>query len=202
MDNTETSPTPAETTVEAEAKAEVETKMEAEAETEVKTQMGAEADVEVEAKTEAQAKTVAKTQRGRPFQSGESGNPKGRPKGSRNKATLAAEALLEAEAETITRKAVEKALEGNLPAIRLCLERLLPLRRERPVAFDLPKIEAPADVLAASSAVVAACAEGTLSPGEARDVMDLLAVHLRAVEQHDIETRLCALENAKKEEGR
>jgi hypothetical protein len=53
---------------------------------------------------------------------------------------MAVEALLDGEAKAIARKAVEKALEGDMAALRLCLERLLPPRRDRPVVFDLPKI--------------------------------------------------------------
>ena len=59
--------------------------------------------------------------RGRPFEKGRSGNPKGRPMGVRNKATEAAELVLDGEAEALTRKAVERALEGEASALRLCL---------------------------------------------------------------------------------
>src|SRR5258708_3319573 len=99
---------------------------------------------------------TAKKQRGRPFKAGWSGNPEGRPRGSRNKATMAVEALLDGEANAIARKAVEKALEGDMAALRLCLERVLPPRRDRPVVFDLPKIEGVSDALNASSAVLTA----------------------------------------------
>src|SRR5580704_11696466 len=61
--------------------------------------------------------------RGRPFAKGQSGNPAGRRRGCRNKATRAAEAYLDGEAETLARKAVELALAGNALALRLCLER-------------------------------------------------------------------------------
>jgi hypothetical protein len=64
-------------------------------------------------------KTGEKQRNLKPFRPGQSGNPDGRPKGSRNKATLAMEALLDGEAEAITRKAIEKALEGDMTAIRL-----------------------------------------------------------------------------------
>ena len=64
--------------------------------------------------------------RGRPFVKGRSGNPRGRPAGSRNKKTLAAAVLLEGESEALTRKAVELALEGDPTALRLCIERILP----------------------------------------------------------------------------
>ena len=60
------------------------------------------------------------------FEKGVSGNPNGRPKSARNKSTLAAEALLDGEAGALTRKAIELALNGDLGAIRLCLERIIP----------------------------------------------------------------------------
>jgi len=142
------------------------------------------------------AEKTRKIQRGRPFKSGKSGNPLGRPKGSRNKTTMAVEALLEGDAEGIARKAVEKALEGDMAALRLCLERLLPPRRDRPVTFELPKIENVNDLVIASSAILKACAAGTLSPGEALEVMGLVSSHVRVLEMTDIEARLTALEKA------
>jgi hypothetical protein len=145
------------------------------------------------------AENTAKKQRGRPFELGKSGNPSGRPKGSRNKTTLAVEALLDGESEAITRKLLEKALEGDMTALRLCLERLLSPRRDRPVAFDLPPIETTADALSASSSVLAACADGVLSPGEAAQVMESISTHVRMLEAVEIEARVSALE---KERGR
>jgi hypothetical protein len=142
----------------------------------------------------APAEDTAQKQRGRPFEPGSSGNPHGRPKGSRNKTTMALEALLDGEAAAITRKAIEKALEGDMAALRLCVERVLPARRDRPVAFELPKIETAADAPEASSAVLEACAEGTLSTREAAEVMALIATHCKTLELTDIETRLAALE--------
>src|SRR5215831_10001939 len=141
------------------------------------------------------AENAAKKQRGRPFKAGRSGNPEGRPRGSRNKATMAVEALLDGEANAIARKAVEKALEGDMAALRLCLERLLPPRRDPPIAFDLPIISV-SDALNASSEVLTACAAGTLSPGEAAEVMGLISTHVRMLEMTDIEARLTALEKA------
>jgi hypothetical protein len=144
----------------------------------------------------ASAENTARKQRGRPFERGKSGNPKGRPKGSRNQTTMAVEALLDSEAVALTRKAVEKALEGDMAALRLCLERVLPPRRDRPVTFDLPKLETASDSLNASAAILAACAAGSLSPGEAADIMDLLSVHVRTIEIVEIEARLTTLEKA------
>jgi hypothetical protein len=91
---------------------------------------------------------------------------------------------------------VEKALEGEMAALRLCLERVLPPRRDRPVTFDLPKIESVNDALNASSTVLIACAAGTLSPCEAAEIMGLISTHIRMLEVTEIEARLTALEKA------
>ncbi len=104
------------------------------------------------------------------------GNP-GKPKGTRSRATMAAEALLNGEAEALTRKAVERALEGDSVALRLCLERLVPPRKDAPVTIDLPKIESASDVVDASAAVLAAVGAGDVTPDEAGRVMTLLTAH-------------------------
>jgi hypothetical protein len=67
--------------------------------------------------------------------------------------TLAVEALLDGEAETITRKAIELAKEGDLTALRLCLDRIAPPRKDRPVLFELPPIMSAADAVQASGAL-------------------------------------------------
>jgi hypothetical protein len=85
--------------------------------------------------------TVQKQNRPWQFQLGQLGNPKGRPKGCRHRATVAAEALLDGEAEGLTRKAIELALAGDTTALRLCLERILPARKDRPIRLQIPQIE-------------------------------------------------------------
>jgi hypothetical protein len=120
-------------------------------------------------------------QRGRPFKKGQSGNPAGKKKGTRNRATLAAEMLLDGEAEALTRRAIELALDGEPTALRLCLERLLPPRRERAVQFTLPPIKHTGDVAKAGSAVLAAVAEGHLTPSEAITLTALIEAHGRGL---------------------
>src|SRR5215813_3228417 len=83
--------------------------------------------------------------RGRPFEKGQSGNPAGRPKGARNRTTIAVEALLDGQAEAITQKAIELALQGDRVALRLCLERILPAQRERRINFAMPSLESAED---------------------------------------------------------
>jgi len=144
------------------------------------------------------AENTAPKQRGRPFERGKSGNPKGRPKGARNRTTALVEALLDGEAEEIVRKVVNKALEGDTAALRLCLERILAPKRERRVAFELPTIASATDAANASSVVLAECAAGTLSPSEASEIMALISSHVRVLEVGEIEARVVALERGSK----
>lgn len=140
------------------------------------------------------AEKTAGKQRGRPFRKGDSGNPAGRPLGARHKATVAAETLLDGEAEALTRKAVEMALSGDITALRLCLERILPPRRERPVRFRLPLLQSPADAAAAMAAIAAAVANANLTPGEAAELSQLVESYVKSLEATEFDERLRALE--------
>ena len=116
------------------------------------------------------------------FQKGRSGNPAGKPKGAppRHRATLAAEGLLDGETEALTRKAVELALAGDVTALRLCLERILSPRRERPVTFTLPALRSAADTAAAMAALLAAVADGHIGLAEASEAAKLVDAFVRA----------------------
>ena len=103
------------------------------------------------------------------FEPGQSGNPNGRPPGSRNKTTVAIEQLLEDAAETIARKAIELAKSGDTALIRLCLNRLSPPRRDRHIPFALPEIHTPADALDAVAAITNAVAAGELGRASCRE---------------------------------
>ncbi|GJE52653.1 hypothetical protein GOFOIKOB_5727 [Methylobacterium tardum] len=128
------------------------------------------------------------------FGAGRSGNPAGRPKGARNHTTRAVEALLDGEAAALTRKAIELALDGDGPALRLCLDRLLPPRKDRPVTFALPPIVTTDDLPKATGAIVAAVAAGELTPAEAAEISKTLDVHVRAIEATELHRRMAALE--------
>ena len=118
------------------------------------------------------------------------GNP-GKPLGARNKATLAALALLEGEAEALTRRCVELALEGDTTALRLCLKRLLP--RSRAVRLPLP-LRTLADLDQATEAVSGALAEGAVALDEVAVLTGLIETRRRLLETTELERRLAALE--------
>ena len=128
------------------------------------------------------------------FAKGTSGNPAGRPAGARNKATLAVEAMLEGEAERLSRKAIEMALEGNVVALRLCLDRIAPPRRGRPVSLDIGAVRTAADFADAQAAVLMAMATGEITLEEAADAARVIEAVGSAYERRDMENRLAALE--------
>lgn len=140
--------------------------------------------------------------RGRPFQKGQSGNPAGRPQGSRNKATLAVQALIDGQADALVNKALELALAGDGPILKAILDRLCPPRKDAPVRLELPRVVSATDLPRVTGAILTAVAEGELTPGEAQALAGLVEGHRKALEAEEVELRLAALERAVKEGSR
>jgi hypothetical protein len=103
-------------------------------------------------------------------------------------------ALLDGEAEALTRQAVTLALGGDTTALRLCLERIAPPRKDSPVQFDLPRMETARDAAKAAGAVLDAVALGDLTPTEGAHIMGLVETYRRTLEATEIEARVAALE--------
>ena len=134
--------------------------------------------------------------RGRPFPKG---NP-GRPPGSRNRKSLALEALLDGQAEAITAKVVEMALDGDRVAMRLCFERLISVRTEPPISIGLPKIKSVENAAAAMAAIVAAVAAGDITPSQGAAVSELVTNTIRVMEAEQLLKRIEALEQDRSDE--
>src|SRR5260370_42553829 len=129
-----------------------------------------------------------------PFQNGQSGNPTGRPRGARTRRTLALEAIMEGESEVIARKAIEMAKGGHMAAIRLVMDRMAPVHKDRAVDFELPPLNTPADAVSASAAIAAAVAAGDLTPIEAAQLSKVVHAYVQALEAHVFEQRVARLE--------
>jgi hypothetical protein len=132
------------------------------------------------------------------WQKGESGNPAGAKQGSRHRVSLAVEALLEGEAEKLTRKAIDAALGGDMIALRLCMDRIAPVRKDRPVHFDAPPLRHPEDAIGAISAIVQGMADGVLTANEATAAANIVGNFVRALEATEHEERIKRLEQAVK----
>jgi len=108
------------------------------------------------------------------FPPGRSGNPAGRPPGARNKSTLALEDALAARSEDLVDALLRSARDGKGAALRICFDRLAPLRKGRPVPFELPPLACHDDVVAAAAQIVMGMADGELTPAEAQDIFKVL----------------------------
>ena len=128
------------------------------------------------------------------FKPGQSGNPAGRPKGARHRTTVAIEALLEGEAETIARKAIEAAKAGDMVAIRLVLDRICPARKMRPIHIELPPIHDAGGVAEAHQEILRAACAGELLLDEAQALSVLLEARRHSLETQELEARLSELE--------
>ena len=131
--------------------------------------------------------------RGKPF---EPGNP-GKPRGARSRVTRAMEELLEGQHVALTQVAINKALDGDTVALRLCLDRLAPPRKDAPISIELPPVTSAEDTVTASAAVLVAVGAGEITPDEAGRLMALLSAHRSIIEVGDLERRIFALEERK-----
>ena len=131
--------------------------------------------------------------RGRPFQPGNKYGH-GRPPGSRNKVISKPQEVLEQHGDMLMKKCVFDGLKGDKTSLRLCIERLMPARRQRELQFKLPALKTIADLEAASEAVVRGVARGKLTPGEGQAFTLMLEGRRRVIETEDLEGRIRALE--------
>ena len=128
------------------------------------------------------------------WKKGQSGNPAGKKPGTRHRATLAIEQLLDGEGEALTRKAIELALDGDMSALKLCLDRICPPRKSRPINIDLPDVSTGKGVSLAQGVVVQAVGDGEITPDEASILSSILEARRKSIELADIEIRLGKIE--------
>lgn len=113
---------------------------------------------------------------------------------TRCQVTLFAEKILEDDREDIVRAVIEAAKKGDPTAMRLCIERLIPVRKGRSITFKLPPIKIAADIVAAFSELSRAMAAGELTTDEASSIAAVLEMQRKAIETSEVEQRLQKLE--------
>jgi hypothetical protein len=131
------------------------------------------------------------------YKKGQSGNPAGKRPGTRNKTTLALETLLDGEAKTLTRKAIEMAKGGDPAMLRLCIERLIPPRKDRPINFELPPLTTTQDASVAMLKILEGVANGNLTPSEASEISRVIENYSETVRLSDLEQRIAEMEQRK-----
>jgi hypothetical protein len=126
--------------------------------------------------------------RGRPFANGNAG----RPRGSKNRKTLVAQALLAGEETELVRKAIELAKAGDVQMLKFLLDRLLP--KERLLKIDIPRLDFADEAIEAMAAVSGAIAEGRITPSEGASLSNVISGYSRAIEVWDLSRRIEAIE--------
>jgi hypothetical protein len=102
--------------------------------------------------------------------------------------------LLAGEAKALTRKAIELALQGDTTALRLCLDRVAPVRKGT-VRTYLPPVNTPGDLVAALGTISEAVTRGELTPDEGQSIVAILEGQRRAIETVELEQRIVRLES-------
>lgn len=128
--------------------------------------------------------------RGRPFQPGNSGKPKG----ARHRATQMIENILAEGAEATARATVTAAENGDMTAARLVLDRVCPLRKGRPIRLSIPAIDTPAEISAALSTVTLAMCRGEITPEETAVIASVIKAKSELVSVVELEARIRELE--------
>jgi Family of unknown function (DUF5681) len=128
------------------------------------------------------------------FQPGHSGNPSGRPRGSRNRRSLLAEKLYDENAEALVTRAIELALKGDGPAMRVCMDRICAPMKDRAVEFELPAMQTAADATTAMGSVAQSLADGDLTATEAAGLGKFVNSFAQTISSADLTQRVERLE--------
>jgi hypothetical protein len=130
--------------------------------------------------------------RGKPFEPGNKAG-KGRPVGSQNKKSVLL-GMVEERGEAIITKGILMALNGDRVALRLFIERLIPVAQLPATRFRLPKNDGELDMKKVLMSVLKQTSTGLLSPQQAVDLATFAESYGRAVGDVEHEERLAALE--------
>lgn len=128
------------------------------------------------------------------WKKGQSGNPAGKPKGARNRTTVLLEKMLDGKAKTLTDKAIKMAEGGDVAMMRLCIERLIPPRKDRPINFDLPALTSTQDASLAQLKILESVAKGELTPDEGGQITKMIENYADTVRLSELEARIAEME--------
>lgn len=131
------------------------------------------------------------------FKKGESGNPKGKPKGARHKTTQLAYAMMEGGLEAILDQVVAKAKAGDMLACRMIIDKIIPTQKDRTIAIELPPIATIDEVGRAQSEILQAVVDGDITPNEGERIAAIVEGRRRAIETVELEARIAELEGKK-----
>jgi hypothetical protein len=128
--------------------------------------------------------------RGRPFANGNAG----RPRGSKNRTTVIAQALLAGEETELLRTAIDLAKARNVPMLKFLLDRLLP--KDRFIKIDIPQLDFAGEAIEAMAAISGAIAESQITPTEGAALANMISGYSRSIEVWELSRRIEAIEES------
>jgi len=131
--------------------------------------------------------------RGRPFQPGNQFG-RGRPKGSRNKRSLAVQKLLDENSPKLLVKSMSEAAKGNVPLLRMFAQYELDRSKERIPPIGALAIGTPEELKQSQQSVMNHVTAGTLAAAQGARLLDMLELRRKGLETHDLAERMDALE--------
>ena len=137
---------------------------------------------------------AGKMQKPQLFKPGQSGNPAGKKPGTRHKATRLAESLLDSQVKELVEKCVEMALSGNGQAMKICMDRLISVRKDRPISLAPPQLENAEDAAKAMKSIAGAVSESKITPSEAQILSTVIENYRKVTETTILEKRIVELE--------
>ena len=129
-----------------------------------------------------------------PWPPGVSGNPAGRPPGAHGMLKRKIKEKMRGGWEAVVNSIMDKALEGDMAAAKIILDRIAPSPKGRCIKLGLPSVSNAADIMAALTKLVDCMSRGIISSEEAHSAAGVLELHRKAVETMDLERRMTALE--------
>jgi hypothetical protein len=131
------------------------------------------------------------------FKKGESGNPKGKPRGARHKTTELAYAMMEGGLKAVLEQVVERAKSSDMLACRMIIDKIIPNQKDRTVAIDLPTIATLDGVGRAQSEILQAVVDGDITTNEGERISSIVEARRRVIETVELEARISELEGRK-----
>ena len=131
------------------------------------------------------------------FKKGESGNPKGKPRGARHKTTELAYAMMEGGLKAVLEQVVERAKSSDMLGCRMIIDKIIPNQKDRTVAIDLPTIATLDGVGRAQSEILQAVVDGDITTNEGERISSIVEARRRVIETVELEARISELEGRK-----
>lgn len=127
------------------------------------------------------------------WQPGQSGNPAGRPVGSKNRKTLLTQQL-EEQGSLVAQRVIEAALSGDIQAASLVLQRICPPLRPQSALVNFT-LDSQAPLAEQAQEILSAIANGNIDPETGRNLINCLGTVAGLMQTDELARRLDALEH-------